>query len=314
MGYTKQDVIDMPSASIRLWHTFRARLSELSPGKIALWGTLIFAFVFYVTPLVWLFMAAFRDESMLYTSGPFSLGSFEHLKAAWNNLYTYNDFQMGQWAFNSAVYTIGGVSLSLFAVVPAGFVLATYEFPFRKLILVLTLITMITPSTVVTLPIFLQMQALGLNNSYFGMIIATAFYPFGVYLSYIYYATSLPKGLIDSGRIDGATRLQIFTKVALPLSKPLIALVAFFSFIANWSNYFLAFVLLTNDKLYSLPVGLANLISSAGALGNDISNSVPIKKPEAIVAAILVVMPVLLIFMFSQKYVQSGTMSGAEKG
>lgn len=283
-------------------------------GWIMVWTSLIMAFLFYATPIVWLILASFRDESTLYSSGAFSLGSWEMLSTTWNNLVTYNDFQIGRWALNSAIYTIGGVGLSLVAVLPAGFVLATYDFPFRKAILVLTLVAMITPNTVVALPIFLQMQSFGLNNSYLGMIFATAFFPFGVYLAYIYYATSLPAGLIDSARIDGASRFEVFTKVALPLSKTLVALVAFFSFLGNWSNYFLAFVLLTKDELYSLPIGLAVLISSSGALGNDVASDIPINKPEAIVAAMLVILPVLLLFLASQKFVRAGTLSGAEKG
>ncbi|MBO9409819.1 carbohydrate ABC transporter permease [Shimia sp. R9_1] len=283
-------------------------------GWFIVWLCLGLAFVFYATPILWLLLAAFRDEPTLFSSGPFSLGRFEMLAQTWHNLTTYNDFQIGRWALNSAIYTIGGVSLSLVAVLPAGFILATYDFALRKTILVLTLVAMITPNTVVALPIFLQMQAFGLNNSYLGMIIATAFFPFGVYLAYIYYATSLPNGLIDAARIDGASRFEVFSKVALPLSKPLIALVALFSFLANWSNYFLAFVLLTKDELYSLPIGLAVLVSSSGALGNDVASDIPINKPEAIVAAILVIAPVLLLFLASQKYVRAGTLSGAEKG
>ena len=93
-----------------------------------------------------------------------------------------------------------------------------------------------------------------------------------------------------------------------------VALVAFFSFIGIWSNYFLAFVLLTDDKLYNLPVGLTVLISTSGALSNLPANDVPIKKPEVILAAILVILPVLLIFIAAQRFVRSGMLSGAEKG
>ncbi len=279
-----------------------------------MWVILGAAFVFYMTPIVWLLLAAFRTESELFSASAFHIGSVDSLLATWNNLATYNDFLIGEWAFNSAVYSVGGVSLSLVAAVPAGYVLAIYDFPFRRLILVLTLIAMITPNTVVALPIYLQMQALGLTNSYLGMILATAFFPFGVYLAFIYYVTSLPRALVESARIDGATRFEVFLKIALPLSGPLIALVGFFSFLANWSNYFLAFVLLTRDELYSLPIGLAVLISSSGALGNDVASDIPINRPEAIVAALLVILPVLLIFLVSQRYVRAGLLSGAEKG
>ena len=218
------------------------------------------------------------------------------------------------WAVNSLIYVAGGVALSLLACIPAGYALASSEFPGRKLILVLTLIAMITPNTAVVLPIFLEMNFLGLNNTYTSLILASGFFPFGVYLAYVYYATSLPKGVMDSARVDGASRLQLFTRIALPLGKPVVALVAFFSFLAIWSNYFLAFVLLSDDSLYNLPVGLTTLTSGSGALSNLPANDVPIRKPEVILAAILVVLPVLLIFMAAQRLVRSGLLSGAEKG
>lgn len=291
-----------------------ARMRRPAPERVILYALLAFAFVFYATPILWLVLAAFRTESELYTQAAYSLGSFDALRQTWRNLATYDDFLIGKWALNSAIYSVGGVALSLVAVIPAGYVLATYEFAARKLILIVTLVAMITPNTVITLPIYLQMQALGLNNSYLGMVLATAFFPFGVYLAFIYFVTSLPTSLIDAGRIDGASRFRLFWSIALPLSRPLIALVAFFSFLANWSNYFLGFVLLTRDDLYSLPIGLAVLINSSGALGNDVASDIPINRPEAIVAAILVIAPVLLLFLISQRFVRAGTLSGAEKG
>ena len=155
---------------------------------------------------------------------------------------------------------------------------------------------------------------MGLNNTYTSLILASGFFPFGVYLAYVYYSTSLPKGVMDLARVDGASRMQLFTRIALPLGKPVVALVAFFSFLAIWSNYFLAFVLLSDDKLYNLPVGLTTLTAGSGALSNLPANDVPIRKPEVILAAILVVLPVLLIFIAAQRLVRSGLLSGAEKG
>lgn len=289
-------------------------MQNLSIGRLVIFATLAFAVCFYGIPLLWLFIAGTRSESSLFSDAPFAIGSWENFRVTWLNLTTYNDFQIVNWAFNSLIYSVGGVSLSLVACVPAGYVLALSEFPGRKLILILTLIAMITPSSAVVLPIFLEMNLLGLNNTYTGLILATAFFPFGVYLAYIYFSSSLPKGVMDSARVDGCNRFQLFTKIAMPLAMPVIALVAFFSFLANWSNYFLAFVLLSDDKLYNLPVGLTALVSSSGALSNLPSNDVPIKKPEVILASILVVLPVLLVFMVAQRFVRTGVLSGAEKG
>lgn len=259
-------------------------------------------------------MASTRSTASLFSDPPYALGTWSSFVETWTNLTTYNNFQLGVWALNSLIYSAGGVVLSLIACVPAGYALALGEFPGRRLVLILTLIAMITPSTAVVLPIFLELNLLGLNNSYSGMILASGFFPFGVYLSYIYFSTSLPKGVLDSGRVDGANRFQLFSRIALPLARPLLALVAFFSFLAIWSNYFLAFVLLSDDRLYNLPVGLTALVSSSGALSNLPSNDIPIKKPEVILAAVLVILPVLLIFLVAQRFVRSGMLSGAEKG
>ena len=290
------------------------RLPRLSIGRFIVFATLAFAVCFYGLPLLWMFIAGTRSEGSLFSDSPFALGTWEAFAHTWTNLTTYNNFQLVDWAINSIIYTVGGVGLSLIASIPAGYVLALSEFPGRKLILVLTLIAMITPSSAVVLPIFLEMNLLGLNNTYAGLILATGFFPFGVYISYIYFSSSLPKGVMDSARIDGCNSWQLFTRIALPLARPIVALVAFFSFLANWSNYFLAFVLLSDDKLYNLPVGLTALVSSSGALSNLPSNDIPIKKPEVILAAILVVLPVLLIFIVAQRFVRSGMLSGAEKG
>jgi multiple sugar transport system permease protein len=287
---------------------------RLNLGRFVVFATLAFAVCFYGIPLLWLFIAGTRSESSLLTQSPFALGDWDSFVLTWGNLTTYNNFQILTWTVNSLIYVVGGVLLSLIACIPAGYALAQSEFPGRKLILTLTLIAMITPSTAVVLPIFLELNMLGLSNTYAGLILASGFFPFGVYLTYVYFSTSLPKGVMDSARVDGANRFQLFSRIALPLARPIIALVAFFSFLGIWSNYFLAFVLLSDDKLYNLPVGLTALVSGSGALSNLPSNDVPIKKPEVVLAAILVVLPVLLIFMAAQRFVRSGTLSGAEKG
>ncbi|MDB5586608.1 MAG: putative sugar transporter, permease protein [Devosia sp.] len=287
---------------------------RLNLGRFVVYATLAFAVCFYGIPLLWLFIAGTRSEASLLSDPPFALGTWKAFTRTWNNLTSYNNFQIVSWATNSLIYSVGGVLLSLVASIPGGYALALSEFRGRKLILLLTLIAMITPSTAVVLPIFLEMNLLGLSNTYAGMILASGFFPFGVYLTYVYFSSSLPKGVMDSARVDGCNRFQLFTRIALPLARPIIALVAFFSFLAIWSNYFLAFVLLSDDKLYNLPVGLTALVSGSGALSNLPSNDVPIKKPEVVLAAILVVLPVLLIFMAAQRFVRSGMLSGAEKG
>ncbi len=284
-------------------------------SSFVIWSTLGFFIVLYGVPLLWLFLAGTRDESSLISDAPLSFGSFAVMKQTFANLTGYNNGQIWTWAMNSVIYTVGSVSLTLAACIPAGYALAMSEFKGRKFILIMTLIAMITPSQAIILPIFLEMSLLGLTNTYGGLILASSFFPFGVYLSYIYYTTSLPKSVVESARIDGCGHLQCFYHMALPLAKPLVALVAFFSFVNNWNNYFLAFILISDDDKQNLPVGLTTLISSSGALNpQEAANDLPIGQPEAIQAAILVVVPIIIVFLMSQKHVRSGLNAGAEKG
>lgn len=304
---------DATRAAVAVAEVVSAR-PRLTPGRLAALATVGFAICFYGIPLLWLFLAGTRSGASLVEDAPLAIGNWSSFRDTWINLTTYNDFQMAQWALNSLIYAVGGVALALVSAIPAGYALALEHFPGRRLILILTLIAMITPSTATVLPIFLQLSLLGLNNTYLGFILASGFFPFGVYLSYIYFSSSLPRGVMDSARIDGCNRWQIFSKIALPLAGPLVALVAFFSFLAVWSNYFLAMVLLSSTDLFNLPVGLTAMVGGSGALSNLPAGNIPIKKPEVILAAILVALPVLLIFLVAQGKVRSGLLSGAEKG
>ena len=139
---------------------------------------------------------------------------------------------------------MSATAITLVAGVPAGYGLAIGRFPGRKLILSLTLVVMIVPGAALVLPIFLELNAMHLIGSVLSVILPFSFFPFGVYLAYIYYATALPPGLLDAARVDGAGELQTFLRVALPLAKPVVALVFFFSFVADWNNFFLPYVVL----------------------------------------------------------------------
>lgn len=288
---------------------------KLRVSSFVIWSTLAFFVVLYGVPLLWLFLAGTRTESSLISDAPLSFGSIVTAKETFLNLVTYKDGQIWTWAWNSVIYTVGSVSLTLASCVPAGYALALSEFRGRKTILVITLVAMITPSQAIILPIFLEMSLLGLTNTYTGLILASSFFPFGVYLAYIYYSTSLPKSVIESARIDGCGHFQCFLHMGLPMARPLLALVAFFSFVNNWNNYFLAFILITDVSKQNLPVGLTTLISSSGALNpQSAANNLPIGQPEAIQAAILVVLPIVIVFLLSQKHVRAGLNAGAEKG
>ncbi len=123
---------------------------------------------------------------------------------------------------DSIFYTLSSLILSVIVVVPVGYVVATMRFPGRGLLLTLTLITMIIPTSALVLPLFLELSLVGLVDTPWAVILPAAFFPFGVYLSFIYYATSLPNDLLSAARVDGCNEWQLFRQIALPLALPLL--------------------------------------------------------------------------------------------
>ncbi|GAA5016218.1 carbohydrate ABC transporter permease [Actinopolymorpha pittospori] len=269
--------------------------------------------IFFGVPLVWLLLAATRTNDDLLTGFPLAFGSVDNLVTAWRHLLSYNDGELLAWIWNSVVYSVGGLLLTLVACIPAGYAMATMRFRGRYALLLTTLVVMIVPGSTLVLPLFIEVSSMRLLNTPWAVILPMAFFPFGVYLTYIYYATSLPVALLDAGRVDGCSEWQLFWSIALPLARPIVSLVAFFAFVANWNNYFLPFVMLTDDQKYNLPVGLAALIQSAPGVHPVFASELPIYGPEIALAGVVTVLPIAVIFLFSQRSMIAGIFGGAVK-
>jgi multiple sugar transport system permease protein len=277
---------------------------------------LILFAIFFVAPILWLVLAPTKSDHALVTSSPFSFGSFHNVALAWKHLDAYSDHLYRRWIANTLVYSLSATAITLAISIPAGYGLALGKFPGRKLILALTLVVMIMPAASLVLPIFLELNALHLIGSVFSVILPFSFFPFGVYLAYIYYATSIPSELLDAARVDGCGEWLTFRRVALPLAKPVVALVFFFSFVANWNNFFLPYVVLADSNQYPITVGLSNLLASTPSFNPAVGGggqSTNIFKPELALATLLAVIPVAIVFLLSQRALVRGTLGGAVK-
>src|SRR4029453_2686817 len=166
-------------------------------------------------------------------------GSFGQVARAWDHLDAFSDHIYRTWIGNSLLYSLSATAIVLATAIPAGYGLALGNFPGRRAVLTLTLVVMIMPAAALVLPIFLELNAMHLIGSVLSVILPFSFFPFGVYLAYIYYATAIPSELLDAARVDGCGEWLTFRRVSLPLAKPVVALVFFFSFVSNWNNFFL---------------------------------------------------------------------------
>jgi multiple sugar transport system permease protein len=270
--------------------------------------------VFFVLPAIWLLLAPTKTEYQLEHSFPLSFGSFSQLGRAWQHLTAFQGGVIWQWLRNSAVYSGGALLLTLATSVPAGYALAMTNFRGRRLLLTVTLVTMIMPSSALVLPIFLELNLFHLIGTVWSIILPFSFYPFGVYLVYIYFATSMPGDILSAARIDGASEWRVFSRVALPLARPVIGLVAFFSFVGNWNNFFLPYLVLPSSNQFPIQVGLNQLLSSTPSFNPVAGGGLDITSPELALAIIIAILPVLVLFLFSQRALVSGMLAGSTKG
>ncbi|MFC9561614.1 carbohydrate ABC transporter permease [Agromyces sp. NPDC056965] len=269
--------------------------------------------VFFVVPAIWVLLAPTKTAAELISEPPLSFGSFEQLAAAWTHLVDFQGGAVFQWLGNSAVYSGLALLFTLVTSVPAGYALALTRFRGRKLLLMTTLIVMIMPSSALVLPIFLELNLFGLIGTIWSVVLPFSFYPFGVYLVYIYFATSLQRSMLEAARIDGANEWQIFVRIALPLAKPVVALVAFFSFVGNWNNFFLPYLVLPKSSQFPIQVGLNQLLSSTPSFNPVAGAGLDITSPELALAIVIAILPVLVLFLFSQRALVSGMLAGSTK-
>ncbi len=269
---------------------------------------LIALLIFFGLPMLWLFLAPSKTNAQLASAAPISFGSFANYWHALEHLLHYDSGIYVTWIVNSIFYVGVTVVLALIISLTAGYALAMFTFVGRSALLVTTLIALITPSAAIVLPLFLEMSLLHLVNTSWSVILPSAFFPFGVYLSYVYFSTSLPPGLIEAGRIDGGSEWRIFWSVAMPLAKPLVSLVAFFAFVSQWNNFFLVQVMIASQNRLNLQTGLATILASA--FYSSPLSPPGILRPELALGGLLLAAPVIVFFLAIQRNLMRGLLAG----
>jgi multiple sugar transport system permease protein len=184
----------------------------------------------------------------------------------------------------------------------AGYAFAKYRFKGKKQLFNVLLSSMIIPSQVTMLPLFLMLKSMGLINTYMAIIIPGLANIFGIFLIR-QYALSIHDSLIEAARIDGASDFQIYRTIILPLAMPILITLAIFTFLGTWNDFLWPLIALTDNSMYTLPVALANLMGEHT------------KDPELMMAgSVVTIIPVIIVFLALQKYYLKGIMMGSVKG
>lgn len=298
---------------------------QWSVGRIARIATMLLVAAAFVFPIVGFIAVAFRSDAGMAagTGGFLGLGgmSIDNVVHGWGQIIGFggadNRGVFLQWMGNSLIVSVGGALLAVIAAIPAGYALARLRFRFRRTVLVITLLTMVMPNTVLVIPLFLEVNAVGAVGQLWPVLVIMGFFPFGVYLSYIHFMTTMPPELVEAARIDGLGEIAIFLQVATPISRQAIALVAFFAFVANWTNFFLPLALLTsNFNGKTVSIGIQDLIGSSPLFNPTTAAGLDVKlyMPELALATVVTMLPLLIVFIGAQRFLMRGQTVGAVKG
>ena len=285
----------------------RARNSRTPRKSIILTIVMVLLLVYALLPLFWMLVNSTKTQSALFsTFGLWFGGKF----ALWDNIVgtvTYDHSIFLRWFANTLLYVVIGAGGATFLATLAGYGLAKFNFPGKRAVFAVVLGAVAVPGTAVAVPTFLMFSQLGLTNTPWAIIIPSLISPFGLYLIWTYAQDAIPSELLEAARMDGAGEIRTFFTISLRLLAPGLVTVLLFTTVATWNNYFLPLIMLSNPDWYPLTVGLnqwqAQTLTNGGTA---IYNLV-------ITGSLLTIIPIVIAFIFLQRYWQSGLAAGSVK-
>lgn len=208
-----------------------------------------------------------------------------------------------RWVLNSVLYsTVAGVVGTLVSVA-CGYAIAKFAFPGRRALLVTIMTGLLMPIALLTVPLYLVFHSLGLVNTVWAILIPSLVSPFGVFLGNVYAESSVPTEMLEAARIDGAGEFRIFFTMVLRLLSPAMVTIFLFIFVATWNNFLLPLLMISSPELKPVTLGLYSMMSYFSP-----------DKGAVMLGALLGVLPLVALFLFLQRYWQSGLAAGAVKG
>ena len=269
---------------------------------IVMYGIILIMFVVIFYPLLWTFGISLNPGSNLYGASMIPEDwSFTHYK--W--LFTDPNSMYLTWYKNTLIVASVSSVLSVIFVTLTAYAFSRYRFIGRKYGLYAFLILQMFPVLMAMVAIYILLNTIGLLDSLWGLILVYVggSIPMNAFLVKGYFDT-IPKELDESAKMDGAGHFRIFFTIMIPLAKPIIAVVALFNFMAPFMDFILPRIVLRNPENYTLALGLYNMVNDAFA--NEFTRFAA--------GSILIAVPIAIVFLFLQKYLISGLMSGSTKG
>jgi multiple sugar transport system permease protein len=289
--------------------TSQAGLKFFSPGKkrreqlgnIMAWLILTIGGIFMMVPFLWMVSSSLKTIDEIYTFPP----QFIPTIPQWNNyVRAWTAIPFGRFFWNSSVVAGLVVLGQLLTCSMAGYAFGRLRFPGRDKIFLFYLATLMVPFAVIMIPLYVQMQYLGWVDTLWPLIVPSIFTPWGTFLMR-QFMTTLPKELEDAARVDGASFFTVYWMIILPLTKPALATLGIFTFLGSWNNFLWPLIVISSLNLKTIPLGLVAFQARQA-----------IKTPWELImaAATFSILPILIVFIFGQKYYVRGIVTSGIKG
>lgn len=268
--------------------------------KIFMYTVMIFTIIVSVFPILWVLMSAFKTNAEILTS-PFSLPSSISFEAF---AYLFKKYNFLKYFLNSSIITISSTAVSLIIYAMAGYVIGKFRFPGRNLIFALFTITLLVPAQSKAQPIFSLIMKLNLYDNIWG--VSLVYISMGLAMSmFILKSTfmSIPKSLDEAAALEGASFLQVFWRINLPLAKSGLATAGILMFLNNWNEYFYAALLTSSDLNRTLPLAL-----------QFFNEAFSYDYTKLFAALVVVILPGIILYIFAQEQVQASVAASGVKG
>ncbi len=260
--------------------------------------------VYFLVPLWWLLVASSKTPGDVFTTNPLWFADMR-LGENLGELFAFRDGLYLRWLGNSVLYAgLGGAVATLIAGM-AGYALAKYRFRGRETIFNIVLGGVLVPATALALPLFLLFSKIELTNTFWAVFLPSIVSPFGVYLTRIFAAASVPDEILEAARLDGSGEMRTFFTMSLRLMSPALVTVFLFQFVTIWNNFFLPLIMLRDQSLFPVTFGLYGW--------NTQLNQIPELRTYVLVGALVSIVPLIVTFLSLQRFWRNGLGAGAVK-
>ncbi|MCU1527614.1 MAG: binding-protein-dependent transport system inner rane component [Frondihabitans sp.] len=268
------------------------RPRRVDAGRVIAYVVLGLLALIWLTPFLWAINTSFKSEADASASPVTILPAHGYTADAYKLIFQSGSVPV--WMMNSAIVAIAVTAFTLIVSTLAAYAFSRLVFPGKKVLFAVTIGSIMIPTQIFVVPLFDEMRALHLVDTYWGVILPQVISPVMIFVLKRFF-DDVPKELEEAALMDGASRLRIFAQIVLPLSRPIIAAVGIFVFIGAWNNFLWPFIVTNNPALMTLPVGLQTVTPGYGV-------TFALQMAEAILAAL----PLIIVFILFQRQIIRG--------